>query len=103
MVDWSVTAGKPEKLYTRHLLPKRVAHRGKQLSFEAAKRQAKEEITAFYNERVTKLTKMLDDANKLADKFADDQEHSPPSGRKPREKSMCLCGQYAPSRRTFVH
>lgn len=42
--------------------------------FEAAKHQAKEEITAFYNERVTKLTEMLDGANKLTDKFADDPE-----------------------------
>lgn len=42
--------------------------------FEAAKNQAKEEIISFYNERVTKLTKMLDDANKLTDKFADDPE-----------------------------
>lgn len=42
--------------------------------FEAAKNQAKEEITSFYNERVTKLTKMLDGANKLTDKFADDPE-----------------------------
>lgn len=71
MVDWSVTAGKPEKLYTRHLLPKG-SHIVANTKFEAAKRQAKEEITAFYNERVTKLTKMLDDANKLTDKFADD-------------------------------
>lgn len=42
--------------------------------FEAAKRQTKEEITSFYNERVTKLTKMLDDANKLTDKFTNDPE-----------------------------
>ena len=42
--------------------------------FEAAKNQTKEEITAFYNERVTKLTKMLDDANKLTDKFTNDPE-----------------------------
>lgn len=42
--------------------------------FEAAKRQAKEDIATFYNERITKLTKMLDDANSLTDKFADDPE-----------------------------
>lgn len=42
--------------------------------FEAAKRQAKEEITSFYNERVTKLTKMLDGANKLTDKFTNGPE-----------------------------
>lgn len=42
--------------------------------FEAAKNQTKEEITSFYNERVTKLTKMLDDANKLTDKFTNDPE-----------------------------
>lgn len=46
----------------------------KNASFEAAKRQAKEDITAFYNERVTKLTKMLDDANNLVTEFADDPD-----------------------------
>ena len=46
--------------------------------FEAAKNQAKEEIAAFYNERVTKLTKMLDDANSLTDKFANDPEARTP-------------------------
>lgn len=46
--------------------------------FEAAKRQAKEEIASFYNERVTKLTEMLDDANKLTDKFTNDPEARTP-------------------------
>lgn len=73
MVDWSVTTGKPGKSYTRHVLPKGL-HIVANTKFEAAKRQAKEEIISFYNERVTKLTKMLDDANKLTDKFADDPE-----------------------------
>lgn len=42
--------------------------------FEAAKRQAKEDIAAFYNERVTKLTKMLDDASNLVTEFAADPD-----------------------------